>query len=70
MQLAVMYVSPEENEMDKEKLIEKRLNLGRSIAHFRLMILRDYHPEFFKGLLVAHQIEQSKVLHQERNLLE
>lgn len=47
-------------------LAEKRMNLASSIAYFRKMIQRDYHPEFFKGLLVKHQKMQSDILQQER----
>jgi len=52
--------------MDRNCLAEKRMRLASSIAHFRKMIQRDYHPEFFKNLLIKLQVEQSNVLHQER----
>lgn len=52
----------------KDKLIKRRLDLANSIAHFRLMIRRGYHPEFFEKLLRIEQTKQSEVLYQERNL--
>ena len=49
-------------------LVRQRMMLAKSIAHCRLMIRRNYHTGFFKELLIKHQINQSKVLLQEREM--
>jgi len=54
--------------MNKSYLVKKRLYLSDRISHFRLMIKRGYHPNFFKELLWKHQIEQRQVLEEERRL--
>jgi len=50
------------------RFVKKRLKLSSSIAHSRLMIRCNYHPEFFSKLLVKQQIEQSDALRQEREI--
>lgn len=54
--------------MSKKRLVEKRLYLAGNIAHSRCMIQHNYHPEFFKRVLVKLQIKQRDILRQERSL--
>lgn len=53
---------------NKDGLVRRRMRLAGSIVHCRLMIQRNYHPEFFEKLLMEQQTEQSDVLRQERKL--
>lgn len=50
-----------------ERLAKRRMNLAGSIAHCRLMIRRNYHPEFFQKLLIKEQKRQRDILRQERD---
>ncbi len=54
--------------MDKSKLIEKRMKLASEITHYRLMISRNYHPEFFTKLLRQDHARQAECLRRERAL--
>ncbi len=51
---------------EKNELVRERLRISKDIAHYRKMIRRNYHPEFFKGLLVSQQSNQRKFLKRER----
>lgn len=52
--------------MSMISLEEKRLQLCSRIAHYRLMIKRNYHPEFFQKLTNRALEQQRRLLNKER----
>ena len=52
----------------KEQLVHERLYLGDQIVHYRKMIKRDYHPEFFEKLVKRTQTRQAEIIKKERQM--
>lgn len=47
-------------------LVRKRIQLCSEIAHYRQMIKRNYHPEFFRKLANRALEQQRRLLRRER----
>jgi hypothetical protein len=58
----------DKNKSKKEELVKKRLELCSDIVHAKLMIQRNYNPDFFKKQIKRYKEKQIKYLKLEREL--